>query len=121
MIASVTNRNTYLKGVVVVCGRWIRLLGVTKMDNIKLYSVILDPSIKNYRYLLRDIVSETTDDSGNSVCHFTCTEVDTSGGYLSAIVSSESGGITRPIQLNHSFVVAVLELVNQQNKPGFVR
>jgi hypothetical protein len=90
------------------------------MDNVQVYSVILNENIKNHSSLMNDIVQITPTENGENVYHITCTSVDTQGSYLSATVSSIPNGEPRTIQLSHAFVVAILEVVNIKNKPGFV-
>ena len=90
------------------------------MDNISVYTVILDESIKTHSYLMDDIVATTPIDDGSNVYHMTCTSVDSQGNYLSVTAISVPDGEPRPLRLSHSFVVAILEVVNQQNKPGFL-
>ena len=85
-----------------------------------IYRVILDPDwVAKYRYLLDELVQIHTVESGETIAHLTCTKVTLVGPYFDAIVSSIPNGEPRRVLLNHSFVVAVLELSTQQIPFGF--
>lgn len=59
-------------------------------------------------------------DNGGEVLYMTCTKLDTSHfQYLEAPVSVPPNGEPRHVLLRHSFVVAILEVANLQNQPGF--
>jgi len=88
--------------------------------NLTVHTVILDKSIAEHPYLIGDIVQKTDIEGAGTVYHMTCTEINTAGMYLSATVSSVPNGEPRPVLLNHSFVVAILECLNLRNQPGFV-
>ena len=88
---------------------------------LKTYQVILDKSIIDYPYLLNDFVETTPDAQGKIVHHMTCTEIDSENTYFEATVSLPPNGEPRKVLLRHSFVVAVLETVNLQNRSGYLR
>lgn len=87
-----------------------------------IHQVILDQSISNYPYLCEDIVQRSTTEDGNEVLYMTCTKIDTSHfQYLEVTVSVPPNGEPRHVLLRHSFVVAILEVVNLQNQLGFLQ
>jgi len=91
-------------------------------ENINIHQVILDPSIQNYPYLCEDIVQQGTSDDGNVVLYISCIRIDLSHPhYLEAMVLASPSNEQRKVLLRHSFVVAILEVVNLQNQPGFDR
>jgi len=87
---------------------------------LNMHMVMLDPSILNPPYLFGDIVQKGTPDNGQEVYYIICTQADISHPhYLEATASSPSNG-EQKILLRHSFVVAIIKLVNLQNRPGFL-
>ncbi len=89
---------------------------------LQIHQVFLDKSILDYPYLCNDIVSQGTTDDGHEVLYMTCTEINTLNPYyLMATVSLPPNGEPRKILLRHSFVVAILEVVNLQNQLGFLQ
>lgn len=85
-------------------------------NNPKMFLVVLHEDIS--KYAMNDIIQKTIDTGSNSAYHMICSEVDSEGRYFAATASAANGE-TRRVLLNHSFVVAVLELVNLQNPIGF--
>jgi wyosine [tRNA(Phe)-imidazoG37] synthetase (radical SAM superfamily) len=86
-----------------------------------LYQVLLSPELtEKFQYLFDGLAEVHVLDSGETVAQMTCTQIDTSGQYVEAIVSSILNGEPRRVLLNHSFVVAILEVVNLKTQAGFV-
>ena len=90
--------------------------------NLTIQQVLLDPSILNHRHFCEDIVQHGTGGDGHDVLCMHCTSLDVSHPYyLEMTVLTSSNGEPRKVLLNHQYVVAILEVVNQQNLPGFLR
>ena len=86
-----------------------------------LYQVMLTPELAaKFQYLFDGLAEVHVLDSGETVVFLTCSQIDTSGQYVDAVVSSIPNGEPRRVLLNHSFVVAILELVNHKTPLGFV-
>lgn len=88
----------------------------------QIYQVALFPeAAERFPYLFEGLVEIHRLPSGETVVHLTATSIDASGPYLSLVVSSPPNGEPRRVLLNHSFVAAILELVDQRSQPRFVR
>ena len=85
----------------------------------ELYQVTLFPDVAaRFPYLMDGLAEVHVLPSGETVVHITATSVDASGPYLEMVVSSPPNGEPKRVLLNHSFVAAILELVNQRTPPG---